>query len=328
MKERTAFLERAFGNASAAPPKPAKPALPTSTPTTAAAASSSGLDHFEKKSEGTAHPNKLKMPETAPGQLSLAEMLQKRQMNGAPPPAVTTAPAPAPAPAAPSPSSSQSTAVTRYEKKEKRAEPKPLAIPATIPGQKSLQEIMAQRTEVRFADEGTGEYFHQQTQTVQQTVKTSIPPSNNPAPIPSAAPAIPPQSEAYPSSPVITFEDKEMQEMQEMQEQERMQSAQNQTSTQPNEETATTNAGNPLYTASGVFVVELSKEDMKLVFAGDSTLPFNGYSNSVMCIYPDQICFYYYNEASSSYQFIVLSFSISFSFLEEYGAHFLCEHTP
>ena len=308
MKERTAFLERAFGNTSAAPPKPAKPALPASA-STAAAASSSGLDHFEKKSEGTAHPNKLKMPETAPGQLSLAEMLQKRQMNGAPPPAVNTAPAQAPAPApAPSPSSNQSTAVTRYEKQEKRAEPKPLAIPATIPGQKSLQEIMAQRTEVRFADEGKGEYFHQQTQTVQQTVKTSIPPSNNPAPIPSAAPAIPPQSEAYPSSPVVTFEDKEMQEVQE---QERMQRAQNQASAQPNEETPTTNAGSPLYTASGVFVVELSKEDMKLVFAGDSTLPFNGYSNSVMCIYPDQICFYYYNEASSSYQFIVLSQSRS-----------------
>ena len=306
MKERTAFLERAFGNASAAPPKPAKPALPAtvSTTTAVAVASSSGLDHFEKKSEGTAHPNRLKMPETAPGQLSLAEMLQKRQMNGAPPPVVSKAPAPAPAP---SPSPNQSTAVTRYEKQEKRAEPKPLAIPATIPGQKSLQEIMAQRTEVRFTDEGKGEYFHQQTQTVQQTVQTSIPPSNHPAPIPSAAPTIPPQSEDCPSSPVITFEDKEMQEMQE---QERRQSAQSQTNTQPNEETVTTNAGSPLYTASGVFVVELSKEDMKLVFAGDSTLPFNGYSNSVMCIYPDQICFYYYNEASSSYQFIVLSLNL------------------
>lgn len=310
MKERTAFLERAFGNPSAAPVKPAKPALPASVSTAAAvtaaaAASSSGVEHFEKKSEGTAHPNKLKMPETAPGQLSLAEMLQKRQMNGAPPPAVNSVPTPAPAPApAPVPASNQSTAVMRYEKQERRTEPKPLAIPAPIPGQKSLQEIMAQRTEVRFTDEGKGEYFQQQTQTVQQTVQTTIPPPENPAPIHSAAPAIPPQSEAYPSSPVITFEDKEMQEIQE---QERMRSAQNNPNTQTTEETATASPGSPLYTANGVFVVELSKEDMKLVFAGDSTLPFNGYSNSVMCIYPDQICFYYYNEASSSYQFIVLS---------------------
>lgn len=283
MKERTAFLERAFGNA---PAKPAKPAMPASSSTVAV--SSSGLDHFEKKSEGTAHPNKLKMPETAPGQLSLAEMLQKRQMNGAPPPSP--------------PPSNQSSAVTRYEKHEKRAEPKPLAIPATIPGQKSLQEIMAERTEVRFTDGENGEFFHQQTQTVQQTVKASIPVPENPAPAPSAAPSIPPQGEAYPSSPVITFED---QEMQKIQEQERMRSAQSAQNAPTNEESAPTAAGQPLYTASGVFVVELSKEDMKLVFSGDSTLPFNGYFNSVMCIYPDQICFYYYNEASSSYQFIV-----------------------
>ena len=84
-----------------------------------------------------------------------------------------------------------------------------------------------------------------------------------------------------------------------------MRSAQSAQNAPTNEESAPTTAGQPLYTASGVFVVELSKEDMKLVFSGDSTLPFNGYSNSVMCIYPDQICFYYYNEASSSYQFIV-----------------------
>ena len=319
MKERTAFLERAFGNPSAPSTMPSPP-ISTSTAT----ASSSGLEHFEKKSEGTAHPNKLKMPQTVPGQLSLAEMLQKRQMNGSPHPRLSSTTAITTAAAS---STHPSSAVTRYEEHEKRADPKPLMAPTPIPGQKSLQEIMAQRTEMRFTDGENGEIFHQQTQTVQQTVRTSIPLSENPVSAHLSTPSIPPPSEPYPSSPVITFEDKEMQEMQEMQERERTRSAQpNPQDTQRSEETAPTSSGQPLYTASGVFVVELSKEDMKLVFSGDSALPFNGYSNAVMCIYPDQICFYYYNETSSSYQFIVHTYSFLNECIEKHGTSLLCKH--
>lgn len=244
LMERKAFLEKAFKNQSA--PMPASTSA--STPAAPVVTTTQNIDHFEKKTEGNAHPNKLKIPATAPGQLSLAEMLQKRQANG--PPSQPT----------------QSDTITRYEKADYHVAPKPLTAPAPAPGQKSLQEIMAQRTETRITDGDSHEVYQQQTQTLSQTILTS-------APLP--------EETTVPSSPTITFEDQNLQAMQEPA------------------------ASQPLYTASGVFIVELSKDDMKLVFSGDSALPFNGYTNAVMCIYPDQICLYYYDESSSSYQFIV-----------------------
>ena len=62
----------------------------------------------------------------------------------------------------------------------------------------------------------------------------------------------------------------------------------------------------PLFTASGVLVVDMGKEDVKLAFSSENPLPFHGLTNVVMCIYPDQFCFYYYDTNYERYDFIVV----------------------
>ena len=61
----------------------------------------------------------------------------------------------------------------------------------------------------------------------------------------------------------------------------------------------------PLFTANGIFLAELQKEDVKMAFSSEDSLPFTGIANVVMCLYPDQLCFYLYDKVNSKYDFIV-----------------------
>lgn len=63
----------------------------------------------------------------------------------------------------------------------------------------------------------------------------------------------------------------------------------------------------PLFTANGVFLAELRKEEVKLAFSSEDPLPFTGYTNVVLCVYADQICFYLFDAVNSRYDFIVQS---------------------
>ena len=77
------------------------------------------------------------------------------------------------------------------------------------------------------------------------------------------------------------------------------------------EETLPEPSVQPLFTANGVFLVDMGKEDVKLAFSSENPLPFHGLTNVVMCVYPDQFCFYYYDANYERYDFIVV-LSISF----------------
>ena len=77
------------------------------------------------------------------------------------------------------------------------------------------------------------------------------------------------------------------------------------------EETLSEPSVQPLFTANGVFLVDMGKEDVKLAFSSENPLPFHGLTNVVMCVYPDQFCFYYYDASYERYDFIVV-LSISF----------------
>lgn len=77
------------------------------------------------------------------------------------------------------------------------------------------------------------------------------------------------------------------------------------------EETLPEPSVQPLFTANGVFLVDMGKEDVKLAFSSENPLPFHGLTNVVMCVYPDQFCFYYYDASYERYDFIVV-LSISF----------------
>lgn len=72
------------------------------------------------------------------------------------------------------------------------------------------------------------------------------------------------------------------------------------------EETLPEPSVQPLFTANGVFLVDMGKEDVKLAFSSENPLPFHGLTNVVMCVYPDQFCFYYYDASYERYDFIVV----------------------
>lgn len=72
------------------------------------------------------------------------------------------------------------------------------------------------------------------------------------------------------------------------------------------EETLPEPSVQPLFTANGVFLVDMGKEDVKLAFSSENPLPFHGLTNVVMCVYPDQFCFYYYEASYERYDFIVV----------------------
>ena len=72
------------------------------------------------------------------------------------------------------------------------------------------------------------------------------------------------------------------------------------------EETLPEPSVQPLFTANGVFLVDMGKEDVKLAFSSENPLPFHGLTNVVMCVYPDQFCFYYYDANYERYDFIVV----------------------
>ena len=237
-------------------------------------------------------PGKLSIPAAIPGQLSLEEMLEKKKQQGlrerTPPVQPQEPPAQQQAPSIQprepiahpqsqpqQPQSRQQPPVQQFQSQElvtqSSSTPGKLAIPPSVPGQLSLEQMLLkkqaqglqptsmtmERQEYHETTQSTTTSYVTQQQYVQQSASVEVT-----------------------DNPVITFEEKEMQDMQEPECQ-------------------------SLYTANGVFVSLLCKEDMKMVFSSDTVLSISGISDAVVCIYSTQICIYQYSDEIKDYQLIV-----------------------
>lgn len=213
------------------------------------------IEHFEKKNLRNDHPNKLTVPSTAAGQLSLNDVLQKRMMQeqsraSQKPITVTNTP-------------NSSSIVTQFSQ-----QPKPLVVPPTAEGQKSLESILQRRlqqggrmetmethsSQQRIVDYKGEEVYQQQVQTAYQTMNAV-------------------QKD---STPIISIDEN--------------------TDAIPSQ---------LLYTANDGYILLMNKEEVKSLFLPQSTLPNTGYFNGVLCVYSEQFCFYYFDDVTNEYQFIV-----------------------
>lgn len=238
-------------------------------------------------------PGKLSIPATIPGQLSLEEMLEKKKREGLrerTPPVQPQEPVVQPQsvqsnsqPVQPSLQPIQSLQQPQTQQFQSQqivthssSQPGKLTIPPSVPGQLSLEQMLLkkqtqglqpssmtmERQEYHETTQSTTTSFVTQQQYVQQSASVEVT-----------------------DNPVITFEDKEMQDMQEPECQ-------------------------SLYTANGVFVSLLCKEDMKMVFSSDAVLSLSGFSDAVVCVYSTQICIYQYSEEIKDYQLIVCLYPV------------------
>ena len=314
------------------PPKqfPSKPAIPSKQDTPLPPKNNVGQPPSQQTPVKS--PGKLSIPSSIPGQLSLEEMLQKKLAQGArQPPVASSTPNPQPSlpsrPSEPGVSYQESQSGIQLEQQVQslRQEPvnqpipeqsqpiqqsipakqppsKPtqpshqelqprqpphqdlqpqqpthtLTIPPPVPGQLSLEEML-QKKQSRIVTT-THEEYHESTQST--TVNYAAPPQPTiPEPLPTT-PQPPPPTE--PSRPIITFTDRSLQD----------------------------STNECLFTANGVFLALLTKEDVKKVFASDAPLAISGTSDAIVCIYKDQTCFYRYSPESTDYQLLV-SASIS-----------------
>lgn len=231
------------------------PSVPPKQSTSPPLIKRSSMEHFEKKNLRNDHPNKLTIPSTAAGQLSLNDVLQKRILQeqsqaSQSPPTVTQPP-------------NSSSVVTQFSQ-----QPKPLVVPPTAEGQKSLESILQCRlqqggqmetmethsSQQRIVDYKGEEVYQQQVQTAYQSMNTV-------------------QKD---STPIISIDDN-----------------------------PDPTPSHLLYTANDGYIVLMNKEEVKSLFLPQSTLPNTGYFNGVLCVYSEQLCFYFFDDVTNEYQFIV-----------------------
>ena len=281
MSERKALFEKTMGGAQTNPVP-----MRTSQPVVEARVTQ----------ERSAQPHKLVIPPPAEGQLSLSEMLEKRtlsQVNTSSQPHKLTIPPPAEG------------QLSLSEMLEKRtlsqvntsSQPHKLVIPPPAEGQLSLSEMLEKRTQnqvnpsqphkLTIPPPAEGQVslsemlekravMQSSTITMKETRQVSVTQRHN------SIPPAPPKGAESPRSPQVLVENDSVEIV-------------------PEQETT------PLFTANGVFLAELRKEEVKLAFSSEDPLPFTGYTNVVLCVYADQICFYLFDAVNSRYDFIVQS---------------------
>lgn len=81
-----------------------------------------------------------------------------------------------------------------------------------------------------------------------------------------------------------------------------------------------------LYTANDGYILLMNKEEVKSLFLPQSTLPNTGYFNGVLCVYSEQFCFYYFDDVTNEYQFIVWMWW-NVLFVEKHNSFILCEYS-
>ena len=177
------------------------------------------------------------------------------------------------------------------------SQPHKLTIPPPAEGQLSLNEMLEKRTQnqvnpsqphkLTIPPPAEGQLslsemlekravMQSSTITMKETRQVSVTQRHN------SIPPAPPKGAESPRSPQVLVENDSVEIV-------------------PEQETT------PLFTANGVFLAELRKEEVKLAFSSEDPLPFTGYTNVVLCVYADQICFYLFDAVNSRYDFIVQS---------------------
>ena len=180
---------------------------------------------------------------------------------------------------------------------ERSPQPHKLVIPPPAEGQLSLSEMLEKRTQnqvnpsqphkLTIPPPAEGQLslsemlekravMQSSTITMKETRQVSVTQRHN------SIPPAPPKGAESPRSPQVLVENDSVEIV-------------------PEQETT------PLFTANGVFLAELRKEEVKLAFSSEDPLPFTGYTNVVLCVYADQICFYLFDAVNSRYDFIVQS---------------------
>ena len=180
---------------------------------------------------------------------------------------------------------------------ERSPQPHKLVIPPPAEGQLSLNEMLEKRTQnqcitsqphkLTIPPPAEGQLslsemlekravMQSSTITMKETRQVSVTQRHN------SIPPAPPKGAESPRSPQVLVENDSVEIV-------------------PEQETT------PLFTANGVFLAELRKEEVKLAFSSEDPLPFTGYTNVVLCVYAEQICFYLFDAVNSRYDFIVQS---------------------
>ena len=197
----------------------------------------------------------------------------------------------------PAPMRTNQPAVEARVTQERSPQPHKLVIPPPAEGQLSLNEMLEKRTlsqvntssphKLTIPPPAEGQLslsemlekravMQSSTITMKETRQVSVTQRHN------SIPPAPPKGAESPRSPQVLVENDSVEII-------------------PEQETT------PLFTANGVFLAELRKEEVKLAFSSEDPLPFTGYTNVVLCVYADQICFYLFDAVNSRYDFIVQS---------------------
>ena len=198
----------------------------------------------------------------------------------------------------PAPMRTNQPAVEARVTQERSPQPHKLVIPPPAEGQLSLNEMLEKRTlsqvntssqphKLTIPPPAEGQLslsemlekravMQSSTITMKETRQVSVTQRHN------SIPPAPPKGAESPRSPQVLIENDSVEIV-------------------PEQETT------PLFTANGVFLAELRKEEVKLAFSSEDPLPFTGYTNVVLCVYADQICFYLFDAVNSRYDFIVQS---------------------
>ena len=197
----------------------------------------------------------------------------------------------------PAPLRTNQPAVEARVTQERSPQPHKLVIPPPAEGQLSLNEMLEKRTQnqvnpsqphkLTIPPPAEGQMslsemlekravMQSSTITMKETRQVSVTQRHN------SIPPAPPKGAESPRSPQVLVENDSVEIV-------------------PEQETT------PLFTANGVFLAELRKEEVKLAFSSEDPLPFTGYTNVVLCVYADQICFYLFDAVNSRYDFIVQS---------------------
>ena len=198
----------------------------------------------------------------------------------------------------PAPMRTNQPAVEARVTQERSPQPHKLVIPPPAEGQLSLNEMLEKRTlsqvntssqphKLTIPPPAEGQLslsemlekravMQSSTITMKETRQVSVTQRHN------SIPPAPPKGAESPRSPQVLVENDSVEIV-------------------PEQETT------PLFTANGVFLAELRKEEVKLAFSSEDPLPFTGYTNVVLCVYADQICFYLFDAVNSRYDFIVQS---------------------
>ena len=285
MREWNSNGQEQMNNISTSTPlPPTKPSLPIKPSVTNKAVINQPPQIVQKT------PGKISIPKSTPGQLSLDEMLKKKQQQGVKydcsfsdqPKQTQIQEQQQPIP---SPVNLQVTVDQRNQRNQRnqsessiitttQSTPGKLSIPQSIPGQLSLDEMLQKKQQQQHT-------FHME-RTECHTINTS--------------------------NGTVTQQHIQQEHCEEKKEEciyQNNQTPSSMPTEQTNEYTPPSSSNQCEYEVANAFLAMLTKDDMKRVFSTDSPLMVNGTANVIVSVFPMQLCVYEYSAQTQSYQLLV-----------------------